>query len=715
MRFPRTAGLCSLSGLLLLAVLAQLPTSCRQPLQERDTVPPVISLLGSPAVTADIGVGYVDAGATAVDDVDGDLTGKIVVSSNVDCSRVGAYVVAYNVSDSSGNHAEEVRRDVAVRDPAQPVIILVGDKKIFIAQGKQYLDRGATAVDDVDGDLTHLIVVSNPVNTGIAGTYVITYNVTDTAGNSALEVTREVVVDGSAPVISLIGEATVLLAVDETWRDPGATAVDDVDGDISGRISKDNPVNRRVPGIYVIRYNVSDTAGNAAVEVTREVTVRDLAPPVITLRGSAKIITTIGIPFADPGATAPDNVDGDLSSQIVVVNPVDVTTAGVYFLTYDVRDAAGNQAIQVRRQIDVVVFSTTFGTYGRLDCAWALLEVPGNSYVVVGTSESSGLGIPNIRVLKLDGLGSPIWDKVIGEGDSVGLKAGTSLCAAADGNYLVAGSSRSRVDYTCDAWVIKLDASGNQLWLKALEGLGSAGAHEIIQSSDGGLLLTGSTCSSGGADDQLWVAKLDASGNQLWSRAFGGTGDETGEDIIQSGDGNYVIVGSTTSFGAGSYDVWVLKVDANGNELWSRSFGGVGNDSAWSLVEDSNGHYLAAGQTKPYGSGAWDAWVVKLDRDGNELWSQAFGGSLNESFTDIIPASAGGYLLAGTRELNSMDNDLWVVKLDGSGAMQWERAIGGWKGEAGASIIETADGYLAVAGRSSSYGDMYDDLWVIKF
>ena len=181
-----------------------------------DNTPPTITLLGDPTVNIEVGATYTDAGADADDNVDGPvITDNIVAVSTVNTSVIGNYTVTYNVSDAAGNAATQVTRTVNVTgDETNPVITLTGDVTVTIEVGTDYTDAGATATDNSDGDLTSSIVTVSTVNTAIIGSYTVTYNVSDTAGNAATQVTRTVnVVDTTVPVITLSGDATVTIEV----------------------------------------------------------------------------------------------------------------------------------------------------------------------------------------------------------------------------------------------------------------------------------------------------------------------------------------------------------------------------------------------------------------------------------------------------------------------------------------------------------------------
>ncbi|MDX8405989.1 MAG: DUF5011 domain-containing protein, partial [Mariprofundus sp.] len=236
-------------------------------------------------------------------------------------------------------------------------ITLNGVASVTIAQGTVYTDAGATALDTVDGNITAKIVTVNPVNTASSGTYIVSYSVSDAAGNAAIIVNRTVIVspvDTVAPVITLNGVASVTIAQGTVYTDAGATALDTVDGDITAKIVTVNPINTTLLGVYIVTYNISDAAGNAAVEISRIVQVVVDSRPVITLKGAVAVAVVQGTVYTDSGATAIDNVDGIVTANIIVVNTVNTVVAGTYTVTYDVTDAAGNVAVQLVRTVYVI-------------------------------------------------------------------------------------------------------------------------------------------------------------------------------------------------------------------------------------------------------------------------------------------------------------------------------------------------------------------------
>ena len=243
-----------------------------------DTTEPVITLLGDSQVNVVVGNAYTDAGATANDNYDGDITSQITVVSNVDENTLGSYTVVYSVSDSSNNAASEVTRTVNVIDQTAPTITILGDNPVTIEVGSSYTDAGATAMDNYDNDVTNGITVSSTVDDNTVGSYTVTYTVSDASGNQATAVRTVIVEDSTPPSITLTGLNPVSVEVGNSYTDAGATATDAYDGDLTSSITVSDNVDTNTVGTYTVTYTVSDAAGNQATK-TRTVNVVDNSNP----------------------------------------------------------------------------------------------------------------------------------------------------------------------------------------------------------------------------------------------------------------------------------------------------------------------------------------------------------------------------------------------------------------------------------------------------
>ncbi len=337
-----------------------------------DTTKPEISIIGQTPLPHLLGAVYEDPGATATDYCDGDITDQITVTGTVDVNQAGEYVQTYNVLDSSGNAADPVQRTVKVieaqcyNDVTKPEIALIGDSLLNHRQGDSFEDPGATATDYCEGDLTQQINVTGTIDISLPGEYILTYNVSDSAGNAADPIQRTVKVienqcyiDITKPTITMVGNSVLVHQQGEAFQDPGATATDYCEGDLTEQITITGTINISLPGEYVLTYNVSDSAGNAADPVQRTIIVKepqcytDTTKPEITILGSNPIIHQQGDVYADPGATATDYCEGDLTEQIIVTGSIDINQPGEYVLTYTVSDSSDNAADPVQRTIIV--------------------------------------------------------------------------------------------------------------------------------------------------------------------------------------------------------------------------------------------------------------------------------------------------------------------------------------------------------------------------
>ena len=288
-----------------------------------------------------------------------------------------------------------------------------------------------------------------------------------------------------------------------------------------------------------------------------------------------------------------------------------------------------------------------------------------SSYIDSGCGSISDGGL---MVLKLDTIGEVVWQKQPGCRDSYRWgNEDLSVGQTTDGGFIVAGTRTSGAD----AWISKLDGNGGLLWSKSygLTGLYYPFPRSIQQTSDGGFILRGVADPYYGGSYDAWVLKLDPSGGVIWQKTFGGTGYEDARSIQQTADGGYILAGTTNSFGAGGYDVWVLKLNTSGGIVWQKAYGGSGNDYVNAIQQTSDSGYILAGSTTSFGAGASEAWVLKLDSNGDIVWQKTYGGTGDDIANAVQQTADGGYIFAGSTTSfgASSAGDAWVVKLDANG------------------------------------------------
>jgi len=318
----------------------------------------------------------------------------------------------------------------------------------------------------------------------------------------------------------------------------------------------------------------------------------------------------------------------------------------------------------------------------------------------------------DVYLVKTDAQGDTMWTRTFG-GTSVDY--GEDVRQTSDGGYIIAGYTSSYGAGSNDVWLIKTDESGNQEWSQTFGGSSLDWAYSVQQTQDGGYIITGSTQSYGAGSHDVWLIKTDESGNQEWSRTFGGSAYDHGNSVQQTSDGGYIIAGVTLSYGAGSYDVWLIKTDASGIEEWNYTFGGTEDDQGNSVQQTTDGGYIIVGHTTSYGAGDYDVYLIKTDGSGTEEWSQTYGGSNMDIGEGVRQTFGGGYIITGgTKSYGAGSYDVYLIKTDASGAEEWSRAYGGGYDDNGYYVEQTTDGSYITAGRTKSFGAGNFDVWLLK-
>jgi hypothetical protein len=289
-----------------------------------------------------------------------------------------------------------------------------------------------------------------------------------------------------------------------------------------------------------------------------------------------------------------------------------------------------------------------------------------------------------------------------------------------DGGYILVGETNSFGAGGYDAWMVKTDAVGDSLWSRTYGGSGVDGFVNVRQTSDGGYLIAGNTSSFGAGNTDMWLVKTDANGDSLWTQTYGGNGDDVCRAMQVTSSGDIVLAGGTHSFGAGGDDFWLVNTDANGDSLRSRTFGGVGDERAFSVQQAADGGYALAGFTTSFGAGGDDMWLVKTDANADSLWSRTFGYGGSGGQTDECYAmqqtSDGGYVLGGMTGPFAAHpyREFWVVKTDANGDSVWSHTYGGSRDDRCRAMQVTSGGDIVLAGWTGSFGAGINDMWLVK-
>ncbi len=415
--------------------------------------------------------------------------------------------------------------------------------------------------------------------------------------------------------------------------------------------------------------------------------------------------------------------------------------------------------------------------------AYSIQQTIDGGFILAGSSWSNdgdvsgNHGGNDYWIVKLDADGDVEWQKSLGGSEDDGAQ---SIQQTTDGGYIIAGTSQSNDNdvtgnhgfynsygnliNTIDYWIVKLSNDGNLVWQKSFGGTEYDQANSVLQTTDGGFIVAGTSRSndgdvSGNHLDSLgyqtidsWIVKLDTDGNLVWQKSLGGSEDDGAYSIEQTTDGGFIIAGNSNSndgdvsvnhgyydyYGnlINSVDDWIMKLDITGNLVWEKSLGGSNVDRASDIQQTSDGGFIVAGWTYSndgdvsgnHGSG--DCWIVKLDIPGNIVWQKSLGGINVDAARSVQQTNDGGYIVAGVSESDDGDvsgnhgiigsSDYWIVKLDAIGNLIWQECLGGSGNDYAWDIQQTSDDGFIVAGLSlSNDGNIsgnhgYYDCWIVK-
>ena len=410
------------------------------------------------------------------------------------------------------------------------------------------------------------------------------------------------------------------------------------------------------------------------------------------------------------------------------------------------------------------------------DAAFSILQTSDGGYIFAGITQSNdgdvsgNHGGQDAWIVKLNSLGEIVWQRCFGGSDD---DLALSIQQTNDGGYIFAGATKSNdgdvpgyrggfvtwmgkflLEYFTklreiensvqDVWIVKLNASGETEWQKCLGGSRIDVARAIQQTSDGGYIFAGATNSNNGdvsgnhGGEDAWIVKLNASGKLVWQRCFGGSGDDMATSIQQTNDGGYIFAGWTltgdgdVSGNNGGTDAWIVKLNASGKIVWQRCLGGSSTDFANSIQQTNDGGYILAGNTDSNDGdvsgnhGKQDVWIVKLNESGEIVWQKCLGGSGDDIAASIQQTSDGGYIFCGGTYSSDDDvsgdkDDLnaWVVKLNTSGEIAWQRRLGDTGDDLAVSIQQMSDGGFVFAGnvdfgKEDEFHKDGGDAWIVK-
>ena len=298
---------------------------------------------------------------------------------------------------------------------------------------------------------------------------------------------------------------------------------------------------------------------------------------------------------------------------------------------------------------------------------YSVQQTNDGGYIVCGYSNSFGNGVlHDFYLIKVDGNGNQLWDQVFTQSHE---SSGKSIEQTIDGGYILCGSKRSTTNGINDVYLIKTDENGVEQWSEDYgSGSYSEIGYSVQQTIDEGYIITGVKTNDGQGLSDIYLVKTDENGNYLWNKTIGGVNSDESYSVQQTNDEGYIISGWTESSGNGNKDVYLVKTDDNGDSLWTKTFGGTGNDEGKSVQQTNDGGYIITGSTQSFGNGGYDVWLIKTDENGDTLWTKTFGGSNWDFGYSVQQTTDGGYIITGsTLSFGNGGGDVYIIKTDGNG------------------------------------------------
>ncbi len=368
----------------------------------------------------------------------------------------------------------------------------------------------------------------------------------------------------------------------------------------------------------------------------------------------------------------------------------------------------GGTALLIFGQGPDTLWTRTYG--GALDdFGMSLQQTSDSGYVMTGWTESFGAGDVDVYLIKTNASDDTLWTRTY---DGIMEDGGNSVQQTSDGGYIVAGHTYSFGAGMFDVYLIKTDSIGDTLWTKTYGGYLYDQGWSVQETSDGAYIVAGFT----GLFDPLydfWLLKIDKNGDTLWTKTYGGPLTEWCNSVRETSDGGYILTGFTGYFN--DYNVYLVKTDSIGGVIWTKTYGGTHDDYAWTAEQTSDGGYIVIGWTYSYGAGDADFYLIKTNANGDSLWTKTYGGSEEDKAQWVQEIPGVGYIITGGTFSAGMGGaDVYLIKTDLNGDVIWASTYGGTEWDRGSVGLQASDGGYIITGYTQSFGAGNTDVWLIK-
>ena len=346
------------------------------------------------------------------------------------------------------------------------------------------------------------------------------------------------------------------------------------------------------------------------------------------------------------------------------------------------------------------------------DMAHTIVGDGSGGFVIAGLTGSSGAGGWDVWLLGLDSLGAIAWDRTYGGSAD---EAGIFMSPVRRGGFIIAGYTTSFGSGGMDVYLVRTDSAGDTLWTRTYGSSLQDLSYVVHETADSGFVVAGYRDGpSEFVKGDLWLLRLDAAGETLWTRIYGGAGEEMAHAVEELPDGGFLLAGHTSTYGAGNKDLWLLRTDARGETLWTRVYGGTKHDVGYDVAPAHDGFFVTGYIDGPSSSIGGDLWLLRIDDSGDTLWTKRYGGSGAEVGLFMRAVSDSEWLITGsTASRGAGGDDVWLLKVNDRGDTVWTSTYGGRQFDGGGGFTACPDGY-AVVGYTSSFGAGGADLYIIR-
>jgi len=338
------------------------------------------------------------------------------------------------------------------------------------------------------------------------------------------------------------------------------------------------------------------------------------------------------------------------------------------------------------------------------DTGQAVVETSDNGFIIVGYTDSFIAQESRIYLIRLNEDGDTLWTDTHG---GVPVQA-FDITETTDGNFIITGYVQTSGN---DVFCMKIDIDGSVLWENAYGGADSDVGFAVEATPDGGAIVAGWTVNDTTSGKNVYLIKIDGAGDTLWTRVYGGSEDDFGTAICTMNNGGYLVTGWTESYGSGSDDIYLLRLDANGDTLWTRVYGDQNQDYGEGVIQTNTGNFIITGVVQDAGEAMSRIFIFEVDENGDSVWLQTY----DDGFAyDIQQTDDNGYILAGSHFDIFPDRNAYLLRTDANGLQMWEKSFGDDANDGGFAVLQTEDRGFLLVGETGSFGAGSQDVYIMK-